>query len=129
MESDVQKIKVIKCSFRYEICCALVRVFEWYSDIGPTTSQTLMQIHQTHGYLFLLKEAPQFAKVVDHIIQYVYRLSVIKNTMNLEHRSARETRLFPWKNRLSISQTLDLGAGHPTTISHSCKLTWPPKHS
>ena len=37
-----------------------------------------MQIHRTHGYLFLLKEAPQFAKLVDHIIQYVYRLSVNK---------------------------------------------------
>ena len=45
MGSDVQKIKIIKCSFHYEICCALVRVFEWYSDIGPRTSQTLMQIH------------------------------------------------------------------------------------
>ena len=78
MESDVQKIKIIKCLFHYEICCALVRVFEWYSDIGPRTSQTLMQIHWTHGYLFLLEEAPQFAKLVDHIIQYVYCLSVIK---------------------------------------------------
>lgn len=78
MESNVQKIQVIKRSFRYEICCDLVKVFQWYSDIGPTTSQTLMQIHRTHGYSFLLKEAPQFAKLVDHILQYVYRLSVIK---------------------------------------------------
>lgn len=78
MECHVQKIQVIKRSFRYEICCDLVKVFEWYTDIGPTISQTLMQIHRTHGYVFLLKEAPQFAKLVDHIIQYVYRLSVIK---------------------------------------------------
>ena len=77
-ESSVQKIGIIKRSFRYEICCALVTVFEWYSNVGPTTSETLMQIHRTHGYLFLLKEAPQFAKLVDHIIQYIYRLSVIK---------------------------------------------------
>ena len=77
-ESNVQKIAIIKRSFRYEICCALVTVFEWYSNIGPTTSETLMQIHRTQGYLSLLKEAPQFAKLVDHIIQYVYRLSVIK---------------------------------------------------
>ena len=78
MESNVQKVQVIKRSFRYEICCDLVKVFEWYTDIGPTISQTLMQIHRTHGYPFLLKEAPQFAKLVDHIIQYIYRLSVIK---------------------------------------------------
>ena len=78
MESSVQKIQIIKRSFRYEICCNLVKVFEWYSYVGPTTSQTLMQIHRTHGYIFLLKEAPQFAKLVDHIVQYIYRLSVIK---------------------------------------------------
>jgi hypothetical protein len=78
METGIQKIQIIKRSFRYETCCALVKVFEWYSDVGPTTSQTLMQIHRTHGYQFLLKEAPQFAKLVDHIIQYVYRLSVLK---------------------------------------------------
>ena len=78
MESNVQKIQIIKRSFRYEICCNLVKIFEWYSDVGPTTTQTLMQIHRTHGYVFLLKEAPQFAKLVDHIIQYVYRLSTIK---------------------------------------------------
>ena len=78
MESSVQKIQIIKRSFRYEIFCDLVKVFQWYSDVGPTTSQTLMQIHRTHGYKFLLKEAPQFAKLVDHIVQYVYQLSVIK---------------------------------------------------
>ena len=78
MESNVQKIQIIKRSFRYEICCDLVKIFEWYSDIGPTTTQTLMQIHRTHGYVYLLKEAPQFAKLVDHIVQYVYRLSTIK---------------------------------------------------
>ena len=78
MESNVQKIQIIKRSFHYEICCDLVKIFEWYSDIGPTTTQTLMQIHRTHGYVYLLKEAPQFAKLVDHIVQYVYRLSTIK---------------------------------------------------
>ena len=44
-EGNVQKITVIKRSFRYEICCTLVKVFEWYSDVGPTTSENLMQIH------------------------------------------------------------------------------------
>ena len=78
MESSVQKIQIIKRSFRYEICCNLVKVFEWYSDVGPTTSQTLLQIHRTHGYVFLFKEAPQFAKLVDHIVQYIYHLSIIK---------------------------------------------------
>jgi hypothetical protein len=78
METSVLKLQIITRSFRYETCCALVRVFEWYSEIGPTTSQTLMQIHRTHGYTFLLKEAPQFAKLVDHIVQYVYHLSIIK---------------------------------------------------
>jgi hypothetical protein len=78
MEASVQKMNIIKRSFRYETCCALVKVFEWYSDVGPTTSETLMLIHRTHGYKFLLKEAPQFAKLVDHIIQYVYRLTIHK---------------------------------------------------
>jgi hypothetical protein len=78
METGVQKMKIIKRSFRYETCCALVKVFEWYSDVGPTTSETLMQIHRAHGYQSLLKDAPQFAKLVDHIIQYVYHLSVLK---------------------------------------------------
>jgi hypothetical protein len=78
METSVQKMTIIKRSFRYETCCALVKVFEWYSDVGPKTSQTLMQIHRAHGYEYLLKEAPQFAKLVDHIIQYVYALSVLK---------------------------------------------------
>ena len=78
METSVQKMNIIKRSFRYETCCALVKVFEWYSDVGPTTSESLMLIHRTHGYNYLLKEAPQFAKLVDHIIQYVYCLSVLK---------------------------------------------------
>ena len=37
-----------------------------------------MLIHRNHGYEYLLKEAPQFAKLVDHIIQYVYHLSTLK---------------------------------------------------
>ena len=78
METSIQKLNIIKHSFHYETCCALVKVFEWYSDVGPSTSETLMMIHQTHGYEFLLKEAPQFAQLVDHIIQYVYCLSIIK---------------------------------------------------
>ena len=78
MEASIQKMNIIKRSFRYETCCALVKVFEWYSDVGPTTSETLMLIHRTHGYEYLLKEAPQFAKLVDHIIQYVYRLTIRK---------------------------------------------------
>ena len=78
MEASIQKMNIIKRSFCYETCCALVKVFEWYSDVGPTTSETLMLIHRTHGYEFLLKEAPQFAKLVDHIIQYVYRLTIHK---------------------------------------------------
>jgi hypothetical protein len=78
METSVQKMNIIKRSFRYETCCALVKIFEWYSDVGPATSQTLMLIHRTHGYNFLLKEVPQFAKLVDHIIQYIYRLSILK---------------------------------------------------
>ena len=78
METSVQKMNIIKRSFRYETCCALVKVFEWYSDVGPTTSESLMLIHRTQGYNYLLKEAPQFAKLVDHIIQYVYCLSVLK---------------------------------------------------
>ena len=78
MEVGVQKMNIIKHSFRYETCCALVKVFEWYSDVGPSTSETLMQIHRTHGYLFLNKEAPQFSKLVDHIVQYIYCLSLLK---------------------------------------------------
>ena len=78
METSVQKMNIIKRSFRYETCCALVKVFEWYSIIGPTTSESLILIHRTQGYKYLLKEAPQFAKLVDHIIQYIYRLSVLK---------------------------------------------------
>ena len=78
MEASVQKINIIKCSFCYRTCCALVKVFKWYSDIGPTTSETLMLIHWTHEYEFLLQEAPQFAKLVDHIIQYVYCHSIHK---------------------------------------------------
>ena len=58
MEASMQKMNIIKHSFCYETCCALVKVFEWYSDVGPTTSETLMLIHQSHGYEFLLKEAP-----------------------------------------------------------------------
>ena len=78
MEASIQKMNIIKRSFRYETCCALVKVFEWYSDVGPTTSESLMLIHRTHGYEFLLKAAPQFAKLVDHIIQFVYRLTIDK---------------------------------------------------
>ena len=78
METSVQKMNIIKRSFRYETCCALVKVFEWYSDDGPTTSETLMIIHRERGYQHLLKEAPQFAKLVDHIIQYIYHLTVLK---------------------------------------------------
>jgi len=78
METSIQKMNIIKRSFRYETCCALVKVFEWYSDVGPTTSETLMLIHRNNGYEHLLKEAPQFAKLVDHIIQYVYHLSTLK---------------------------------------------------
>ena len=78
METSVPKMNIIKRSFRYETCCALVKVFEWYSDVGPTTSESLMLIHRTHGYKYLLKEAPQFAKLVNHIIQYIYHLSVLK---------------------------------------------------
>ena len=78
METSVQKINIIKRSFRYETCCTLVKVFEWYSEIGPTTTETLMLIHRTHGYEYLLQEAPQFAKLVDHIIQYIYRLAIRK---------------------------------------------------
>jgi hypothetical protein len=78
MEASVQKINIIKRSFRYETCCSLVKVFEWYSEIGPTTTESLMLIHRTRGYEILLQEAPQFAKLVDHIIQYVYRLALQK---------------------------------------------------
>ena len=45
METSVQKMNIIKRTFRYETCCALVKVFEWYSDVGPTTSESLMLIH------------------------------------------------------------------------------------
>jgi hypothetical protein len=78
MEASVQKMNIIKRSFRYETCCALVKVFEWYSDVGPNMSETLMVIHRTHGYEFLLKTTPQFAKLVDHVIQYVYHITVRK---------------------------------------------------
>ena len=71
-------MNIIKPSFRYETCCSLVKVFEWYSEIGPTTTEFLMLIHRTRGYEILLQEAPQFAKLVDHIIQYVYRLAIQK---------------------------------------------------
>jgi hypothetical protein len=43
IEASVQKMNIIKHSFRYETCCALV--FEWYSDVGPKTSENLMLIH------------------------------------------------------------------------------------
>ena len=45
MKASVQKINIIKRLFRYETCCSLVKVFEWYSEIGPTTTESLMLIH------------------------------------------------------------------------------------
>jgi len=74
MNVEMQKIDVIKRAFRYETCLSLVKVFEWYCYIGPATTQHLMRIHRAHGYEGLHKEAPQFAKLVDHIVQYIQAL-------------------------------------------------------
>jgi hypothetical protein len=78
MQISVQKMEIITRSFRYEICSSLVKVFEWYSEIGPNMADTLMQMYRAQGYLFVLREAPQFAKLVDHIVQYIYHLSASK---------------------------------------------------
>ena len=74
MDIALQKMDVITRAFRYETCLSLVRVFEWYSTIGPATTSYLLRTYQKHGYQGLQKEAPPFADLVDHIIRYVQSL-------------------------------------------------------
>lgn len=78
MAINLEKLNIIRSSFRFEMCYSLVKVFEWYTHLGPSIAHHLMLMHRQHGYSFLIKEAPQFAKLVDHVIQYVYQCIVAK---------------------------------------------------
>ncbi|KDR72042.1 hypothetical protein GALMADRAFT_74443, partial [Galerina marginata CBS 339.88] len=78
MALSMEKMNIIERSFRYEMCCSLVKVFDWYSHQGPAIAQRFMLMHRRHGYSYLEKEAPQFAELVDHIVQYVYSRIVTK---------------------------------------------------
>ena len=79
-----------------------------------------MLILQTHGYLYLLKEAPQFAKLVDHM----YTTLPFSNTTNLEYQWPRKTRkLFPQWSKRSINQTLGLCWGKILIDYHAFQPT------
>jgi hypothetical protein len=88
MQNSVAKMEIITRSFRYETCCSLVKIFEWYSGAGSNTADTLMQIHRAQGYQFLLNEAPQFARLVDHIVQYIYHLSDLKSKKPAKNKTS-----------------------------------------
>lgn len=68
---EIRRIDVIKRALRYEQCLSLVKVFEWDCKTGPLTAQYLMRVHKSHGSLYLCKDSPQFAKLIDHIVRYV----------------------------------------------------------
>ena len=61
----------IRGAFLHEVCCSLVVIFEWYSFIGPAMANFLFQIHSDGGYNALLSKIPEFANLIDHIVQFV----------------------------------------------------------
>ncbi|KAF8231275.1 hypothetical protein L208DRAFT_1152878, partial [Tricholoma matsutake] len=55
-----------------EMCQSLMIVFHWYANTGPEMANHMMEIHQQDRYLELMKQAPLFAPLVDHIVQHAY---------------------------------------------------------
>ena len=72
MNTRIEKLKIIQRAFQKEICHSLIKIFEWYCFTGPTAADFLVGLHKKKGYDGLLEAAPQFARLVDHIIQYVH---------------------------------------------------------
>jgi len=71
MHAEIKKMAVIRSAFLHEICSTLITIFEWYSFMGPATAKFLFQVHLNGGYEALQSQAPEFADLADHIVQFV----------------------------------------------------------
>ena len=67
-----QKEGIIMRAINREVCRSLVILVDWILDVEPKLIQRLLHVHRFHGFLGLQKEAPAFAQLVDHVVQYVH---------------------------------------------------------
>jgi hypothetical protein len=67
-----QQQGIIMRAINREICRSLVILVDWVLDIEPQLIAQLMHIHRFYGYEGLHKDAPEFATLVQHIVEYVH---------------------------------------------------------
>ena len=72
LAATIRQLRVLERAQRWEMCRSLMIIFHWYANAGPEMANRMMEIHQQDGYLELMKQAPFFAPLVDHIVQHAY---------------------------------------------------------
>lgn len=72
LAATIRQLRVLERAQRWEMCRSLMIVFHWYANAGPEMANRMMEIHQQDGYPELMKQAPLFALLVDHIVQHAY---------------------------------------------------------
>jgi hypothetical protein len=90
MHSEIKKMAVIRSAFLHEICGTLITIFEWYSFMGPAIAEFLFQVHLNGGYEALQSQAPEFADLADHIVQFVISCRPVETDSNQRKRRKKK---------------------------------------
>lgn len=72
MSTNLHKLDLIGRAYQREQCRTLVTIYDWYTASGPSLCHLLMTTYRSQGFDEMVKSAPFFALLVDHIVQYTY---------------------------------------------------------
>ncbi|KII88046.1 hypothetical protein PLICRDRAFT_30508 [Plicaturopsis crispa FD-325 SS-3] len=71
MITHSQHLRVLLRAMDWQICRALLVVYQWYQVTGPKLEDTLFEMYADHGIDALSHHYPGFAQLIDTIVSYV----------------------------------------------------------
>jgi hypothetical protein len=86
------KLDIIVRSLRWEAIRAYLTIYHWYDDAGPSLADVLFDAHRDG---VLEDKHPQFAGLVDHIMQYIGSVVQAKSNPECNLRSPARLRSLP----------------------------------
>jgi hypothetical protein len=69
---ETAKLDILTQLRNWEAICAYLTIYHWYDDGGPSLAESLFEEHRLQGFATLQARYLQFARLVDHIVRYIW---------------------------------------------------------
>ena len=68
---DVAKLNIVTRLLQWDMARSLISIYLWHSKQAPKVANSLVSIHNQHGFEYLRLHSPIFADLVDYLYKFI----------------------------------------------------------